>query len=303
MSVQSRHTAADRPHSPFLLRGQRQAFADGYTAITRDEDSPAGEGVEFGIRRMRRGDEAEVHANGTPRESVWVLLEGEAEFNWGCQGKCGVQRRSLFDEAPTTLHVDARTRLQVRAVSDVVEWAVISTANAREFEPRVFRPEDVEPEYRGAGLAQDACLRNVRLIFDGARRPDSNLVLGEVINYPGRWSSYPPHHHEQPELYHYRFTAPQGYGHGEVGEQVLRVQQNDTLRIPGGHDHAQVAAPGYGMYYLWIVRHLDKQRYEGFEYTREHAWLLQKDARIWEPQEGPFPGRRQVGSSQESANP
>jgi 5-deoxy-glucuronate isomerase len=291
MRVQSQPSPQAALSSPLLVRGQRDGFADGYTAITRDADSPPGAGVEFGIRRMRRGAEVEVHSSGAPRESVWVLLDGEAEVNWGCQGNCRVQRRSLFDEAPTTLHVDAKTHLHVHAVSDVVEWAVISTANAREFEPRVFRPEDVEPEYRGAGLAQDTCLRNVRLIFDGARRPDSNLVVGEVINYPGRWSSYPPHHHAQPELYHYRFTAPQGYGHGEVGEQVLRVQQNDTLRIPGGNDHAQVAAPGYGMYYLWIVRHLDDNPYEGFEFTREHAWLLQRDARIWQPQDGPFPGR------------
>lgn len=300
MNSPGEQTAQSLCSSPFLLRGRRGGFADGYTIITRDADSAPGAGVEFGIRRMRQGEEVEVHANGTRRESVWVLLDGQAEFNWGGQGNCRVQRQSLFDEAPTTLHVDANTRLHVRAVSDVVEWAVISTANAREFEPRVFRPEDVEPEYRGAGLAQDACLRNVRLIFDGVRRPDSNLVLGEVINYPGRWSSYPPHHHEQPELYHYRFTAPQGYGHGEVGEQVFRVQQNDTLRIPGGQDHAQVAAPGYGMYYLWIVRHLQDNRYAGFEFTRDHAWLLQAEAQIWEPTGGPFPGRRKAISPRES---
>jgi 5-deoxy-glucuronate isomerase len=273
-----------------LLRGPQGGFIAGYTPITREVQGP-GIAVDFGIRRMRRGEETEVGGAGTTQESVWVLLQGEAEFNWGCQGSCRVQRHSLFDEAPTTLHVDANTRLHVHAMSDTVEWAVIATQNAREFEPRVFRPEDIDPEYRGRGLAQDTCLRNVRLIFDRARRPDSNLVVGEVINYPGRWSSYPPHHHAQPELYHYRFTSPQGYGHGEVGERVFRVRQNDTLRIPGGNDHAQVAAPGYGMYYLWIVRHLRDAPYEGFTFAPGHEWLLQRDAPIWEPSEGPFPGR------------
>jgi 5-deoxy-glucuronate isomerase len=277
--------------SELLRRGPQDSFQPGYTAITREVEAP-GIAVDFGIRRMQRDDEVEVGGSGASQESVWVLLQGEAEFDWGCQGRCRVQRGSLFDEAPTTLHIDANTRLQVRALSETVEWAVVASENLRQFEPRVFRPEDIAPEYRGNGLAQDACLRNVRLIFDRTGRPDSNLVIGEVINYPGRWSSYPPHHHAQPELYHYRFTAPQGYGHGEVGEQVFRVRQNDTLRIPGGHDHAQVAAPGYGMYYLWIVRHLQDDPYEGFTFTAEHQWLLKSDAAIWEPAEGPFPGRR-----------
>jgi len=274
-----------------LLRSHRDGFKLGYTAVTREADSPSGAGVDFGIRRMQRGEEIDIGNSGTTQESVWVLMNGQAEFIWGSQKTCRVQRQSLFDEAPTTLHVDSSTRVVVRAISDQVEWAVIATTNNRTFKPRVYRPDDIEPEYRGLGLAQDACLRNVRLIFDRTRRPDSNLVLGEVINYPGRWSSYPPHHHDQPEWYHYRFTGPQGYGHGEVGDKVYRIQQFDTLRIPGGHDHAQVAAPGYGMYYLWIVRHLEGRPYEGFEYTPEHAWLLDGEARIWEPAEGPFPGR------------
>jgi 5-deoxy-glucuronate isomerase len=98
--------------------------------------------------------------------------------------------------------------------------------------------------------------------------------LGEVINSPGKWSSYPPHHHLQPEFYHYRFTLPQGYGHAELGDDILKIRHGDTVEIPGGLDHAQVSAPGYGMYYLWVVRHLPKQPYTGFEFTREHEWVL-----------------------------
>ena len=81
-------------------------------------------------------------------------------------------------------------------------------------------------------------------------------VLGEVVTMPGRWSSYPPHHHPQPEIYHYRFTRPQGYGHAELGDDVLKVKQFDTVKIFDGNDHAQCAAPGYGMYYSWVIRHL-----------------------------------------------
>ena len=113
----------------------------------------------------------------------------------------------------------------------------------------------------------------VRTIFDGRNRPQAKLVLGEVVTFPGRWSSYPPHHHPQPEIYHYRFTDPRGYGHAELGDDVLKVQQHDTIKILDFNDHSQVAAPGYGMYYIWAIRHLDGDPYTVPEFTREHAWL------------------------------
>ena len=134
-------------------------------------------------------------------------------------------------------------------------------------------------------MVQDACRRNVRLIFDYDNNPESNLVLGEVVNYPGRWSSYPPHHHDQPEIYYYRFTEPQGYGHAELGDSVFKVQQNDTMIIPPQLDHAQVSAPGYGMWYLWVIRHLEGNPYTGFEFTEDHAWTLDPANQGWEPQE------------------
>ena len=109
-------------------------------------------------------------------------------------------------------------------------------------------------------------------------------MLGEVVNLPGDWSSYPPHHHAQPEIYHYRFTAPQGYGHAELGDEVFKIRQYDTLKIPAGLDHAQCAAPGYGMYYSWVIRHLPGRPYTAPEFTAEHAWTLDRDAGYWWPE-------------------
>lgn len=173
--------------------------------------------------------------------------------------------------------------MKIKPLSEKVEWAVARTTNPKSFEPRLFLPNELQPEYRGKGLAQDACLRNVRLIFDLEQRPESNLVIGEVINYPGRWSSYPPHHHQQPEIYHYRFSKPQGYGHSELGDDVLKVRNYDTVKIPGGKDHAQVSAPGYAMYYLWIIRHMENNPYRGFEFTKDHEWVLDPHQQGWSP--------------------
>jgi 5-deoxy-glucuronate isomerase len=270
-----------------LFRGPPAEFPHGYTGITRAADAsdargPA-TGLEFGIQRLKPGE----HLRETsPFETVWVLLRGRAEIEFdGTRAR--VQRESIFDEPPTALHVARDTPVALRAEADDTEWAVVRAANERAFAPRLFLPSELKPEYRGAGLVQNACLRNVRLIFDRAARPESNLVVGEVVNYPGRWSSYPPHHHDQPEIYHYRFTAPHGYGHAELGDDVLKVRHGDTVVIPPGRDHAQVSAPGYGMYYLWMIRHLPGNPYTGFTFAAEHAWTLDAAHQGWKPRDPP----------------
>ncbi len=259
----------------------RDGFPEGYTQITSELDPI---GVEFGILRLKAGQEFIERFAG---EVVWLLMSGEAavahrKSEDSKPGAAAIQRKSLFDDEPTALHVSIGTTVALKAITDC-EFSVIRTENNEKFETKLFLPSDVKPEYRGKGLVQDACLRNVRLVFDRENRGQSRLVIGEVVNYPGRWSSYPPHHHDQPEIYHYRFTMPQGYGHGEVGEDVFKIRNGDTLSIQGGQDHAQVSAPGYGMYYLWIVRHLENNPYMGFEFTEEHRWVLDPKNQGWEP--------------------
>jgi 5-deoxy-glucuronate isomerase len=236
-------------------------------------------GFEFGLLRLRAGA---AHRETTKQETVLVLLDGEVEAQVGDRTFTAA-RRSLFDEGPSTFHCGAGTALAVRARGRAAEFAVIRADNPCSLPIRAYTPAETTTEDRGAGLVQGACRRLVRTIFDYSTRPDSALVVGEVVNFPGRWSSYPGHHHPQPEVYHYRFTLPQGYGHAEIGDTVFKVRSGDTTTIPGGLDHAQVSAPGYGMYYLWIVRHLPRRPYKGFTFTREHTWLLDPKNQGWQP--------------------
>lgn len=275
-------------HSDIFVHGPHAGFGAGYTPVTRalkpTTVSTAEPEMDFGIRKTTAG---EIVAETHPSESAWVLLHGEAELEFANRRET-VRRGSLFDEAPTALHLGPATPVQIRALADT-EWAIVRTVNERSFAPTLYRPENLKPEYRGAGLVQNACLRNVRLIFDTTTRPEANLVLGEVVNYPGRWSSYPPHHHDQPEIYHYRFTHPDGYGHAELGEDVVKVRAHDTVVIPAGLDHAQVSAPGYGMYYLWMIRHLPGNPYTGFTFSPEYMWTLDPAQQGWLPPALPSP--------------
>jgi 5-deoxy-glucuronate isomerase len=272
------------PSPDHFIRGPRVGFPTGYSEITRAQHTSTVQTAEpemdFGVRVMTAGEVvAETHSS----ETAWVLLHGEAELEFAGRRE-RVRRQSLFDEAPTALHLGPGTAVTVRALAVGTEWAIVRTVNEHSnFGPTLYRPADLKPEYRGAGLVQNACLRNVRLIFDYTTRPEANLVLGEVVNYPGRWSSYPPHHHDQPEIYHYRFTHPDGYGHAELGEEVVKVRAYDTTVIPPGLDHAQVSAPGYGMYYLWFIRHLPGNPYTGFTFTAAHQWTLDPAQQGWQP--------------------
>ena len=265
-----------------LVDRHRGGFPFGRTEVTREGETEMDTGIDFGIHRLRGGERI---FESDAKETAWLLMGGQADVRWEGHNT-PVRRSSLFDEPPAVLHVPGGTAVTIDSHTDT-EWAVMRAANERRFPARLFRPEELQPEYRGAGLVQDASLRNVRLVFDGNNRPEANLVLGEVVNYPGRWSSYPPHHHAQPEIYHYRFTLPQGYGHAEVGDHVFKVRSYDTLKILDGAGHAQVSAPGYGMYYIWVVRHLPGNRYAGFTFDEDHKWVLDPGSQGWRPAGGP----------------
>ena len=272
-----------------VITQHRDGFPAGFTAITTAGEADADTGISMGVLRLAAGSRHSVTLAG---ETAFLLMDGRISGQAGGL-EFELARRSLFDDSPACVHAPAGTPVEIRALSDA-ELTVYGCDNRSSFTPRVFRTGDVADERRGEGQVGGRCLRLVRTIFDGRNSPpEVHLVLGEVVTLPGGWSSYPPHHHPQPEIYHYRFTHPQGFGHAELGEQVFKVRQYDTIKIMAGNDHAQCAAPGYGMYYSWVIRHLPGQPYTVPEFTAEHSWTMQPGAKYWEPAEAGKPtGKR-----------
>ena len=255
-------------------------FQHGYNGIT-EEDEPADNAMmDFGILLLHAGECRECHLG---KERAFLLLQGGVTFRFN-----GLERRanrqSLLEESPVVLHVPRGASVQIVGTTDA-EIAVMRTRHEATFAPRFYEQDETSSERRGAGTMGETSTRLVRTTFDDRNAPEANLVVGEVVTFPGKWSSYPPHHHPQPEIYHYRFFPEHGFGHAAVGDAVLKVGHGDTVKILQGVSHPQVAAPGYAMYYLWVIRHLDGNRYGEKSGTpifeSEHLWVTEKDAVIW----------------------
>jgi 5-deoxy-glucuronate isomerase len=62
------------------------------------------------------------------------------------------------------------------------------------------------------------------------------------------------------------------------------VRSGDTVCIPAGMTHPQCTPPGYALWYLWAIRHLDGCPYKQPEYPvflPEHLWVQRKDEPYW----------------------
>lgn len=254
----------------------RKGFHKSYTEMTTMRQDG---GIGFGIMRLKNGEL--LGYENKEEEHCFVLLNGKVKFSADDMDDIVMERKSLLDESPATLLVGPYTGFRVEGMKDNTELASITAKNHASFKSKLFKPAHVETEHRGKGKLNNTACRYVRTVFDKRNMPKSNLVVGEVITLPGRWSSYPPHHHPQPEIYFYRFFPEEGYGFAQVGNDVYKVENNDLIKITEGKDHPQVAAPGYTMWYLWVIRHLPRKPYIEPEFTKKHEWVFENDKRVW----------------------
>ena len=267
-----------------MLLKHKHSFQPGYEPIVDRAGANGDTLMDFGVLTLLPG---ESWHSGHADEKAILLMAGAVDLAWSAAGKVGAgqqaraSRQSLLDESPAVLHLPEGDEAELIAGDAGAELLVMRTENPRRFPARYFPPEACRSEARGAGTMQETSTRIVRTVFDDSNAPESNLVLGEVVTSPGKWSSYPPHHHPQPEIYHYRFAPEQGFGLTVIGEEPHLLRHQDTVIIRDKEDHPQVSAPGYAMWYVWVIRHLDGNRYTGPYFTPEHTWVQDPAAAIW----------------------
>jgi 5-deoxy-glucuronate isomerase len=143
---------------------------------------------------------------------------------------------------------------------------------------RVITPADQELAERGEANWS----RSVRTIL-GPNDDAGRLLVGETINPSGNWSSYPPHKHDEhnpphevqlEEVYMFKVDPPGGFGvqllYDRDGQQAFTVRDNDVAAIKSGY-HPVVGAPGYSLYYLWVMAGRGRQMIPALD--PQHAWV------------------------------
>lgn len=263
-----------------MLIKKKNEFRRGYNQITSEDEKDNNTMMDFGIIILEKND---VYTNDEKKERAFLLMSGDVTFEFD-DASYSVRRNSLLDELPYTLHVSKNTKVKLTATSKC-EICYVATKNGNDFKSVFYKPEDTRSEQRGKGTMKETSTRIVRTIFDKANAPYANLVLGEVVNYPGKWSSYPPHHHPQPEIYHYRIYPKHGFGISILGDDAYKVFDGDTIKILNDKVHPQVSAPGYAMYYIWAIRHLENNPYITPVFVKEHMWVMEENAFIWPEEE------------------
>ena len=252
----------------------KQSLENGYNEYI-SLNSPAGRlsMMDVGVVILEQG-ERYTFGGDAEKECGIVLVEGAVTFCWDGETETA-NRPNCFDYKGWCLHLPKGKCCTVTAAARS-ELYVQSALNEREFPAKMYRPDDVIVQRLGAdGEVAGKMRRNVCTYFEYANAPYSNMVLGEVINIPGLWSSYPPHYHPQPEVYYYRFDKPQGFGACFIGEEAFKIADGSFCAVPGGLDHPQVTAPGYPMYYVWMIRHFPGDPWKDRNFNPAHQWLLQ----------------------------
>lgn len=223
-------------------------------------------------------DAGESYTFDEPEKEIAVLLfAGKVTFAWDGKTITG-ERPDCFRYEAYCLHAGCGTKVTVTAGAHS-ELYIQKTVNSKPFAAVLYTPDTVQVQHAGANGELMGCMRReIKTFFDYDNAPYSNMVLGEVLNFPGKWSSYPPHHHPQPEVYFYRFDYPAGFGAGFANGEIYKTGHNGLAVINRGF-HSQTAAPGYAMCYAWGIRHLDG---DPWKKTRiddpEHEWLWKPDA-------------------------
>jgi 5-deoxy-glucuronate isomerase len=220
------------------------------------------EALGFGLARLAAGEAMPVAAEGC--EWTVVVLSGavqayvgEAELTSGPFGS----RKNVFGGKASAVYLPPGTEGRIEAQAPA-RLAVAQARSDTGAGPTVITPDDVRTKTVGAYNWQ----REVHDIVDG-RLAAGRLLVGETFNRTGCWSSYPPHRHDEDrlpveanleEVYFFQVDPPQGFGFQRVYtddrdlDESYAVEHDDVVILPRGY-HPVAAAPGYRVYYLWLM--------------------------------------------------
>lgn len=249
----------------------------GYNSYIDAAVDDMGTMMDVGLLCMEAGESYRILE--TEKESAVLLFSGKVQLRWG-ENEALADRPDTFRREGYCLLCPRGVEIEITALLHS-ELYIQQTVNEVDYEPVLYTPDTVDIEEAGAdGELLGGMRRDIKTYFDYDNAPFSNMVLGEVLSFPGKWSSYPPHSHPQPEVYFFRFDRPQGFGCGFANDEIYKTEHNGCAVINFG-SHSQCTAPGYACVYAWGIRHLPNDPWKKTRIDEEaHLWLGERDANV-----------------------
>lgn len=253
----------------------------GFTKISGIEDADM-KLTEFGIINLKKGKEYSADTGNF--ETALIVLGGNCDI-YGKDFKFSIAdgRKDVFSGKPYTVYIPPKTSYSVKVTTDV-EIAWTASPSTAKNKPYMISPGQVKEVHIGKENYQ----RNAYLILTDEFY-SGHFFIGEAFVPSGNHASYPPHRHDfdnlpvevdMEEVYFFRFNPEQGYGIQKIYTDdksidfTCTVKQNDTTLIPRGY-HPVINAPGYTMYYLWIMAGRNNRKFLSV-IDPEHKWITGK---------------------------
>jgi 5-deoxy-glucuronate isomerase len=276
-----------------MLLYKAAPLKSGYNKIVSPENAPL-KHLEFGRLLLEPGQQYDLEADG--REKAICLLSGvcQAEVRSSKSEPRIFQlgpRADAFDPSPWCLYSPRQAGVTVTALKGACQLAISFSDAPRDTQPALITPKETKIARPGAANWR----RDVYTLL-GADVDCCRLLVGETLNLPGNWSSYPPHKHdvlnppsESPmeEVYFFLVKPPTGFAvqivytgddDPEPFEEVYLLHDGDTVVLPKGY-HPVASAPGYTLYYFWALAG-EERRYGAWSDDPKHAWLRGAEAII-----------------------
>jgi 5-deoxy-glucuronate isomerase len=244
-------------------------------AVGKDTDL-----IRLDIAGLDAGDSASFVRDDEEMFIVVLCGEVDVDVDGRSLGRAG-GRSSVFESPGHAVYAPPAASVALTAGDAPVELAICSApleAGSVPAAARIVGPED----QRIAEVGADNWARTVRTML-GPEHPAGRLLVGETINPPGNWSSYPPHKHdthEPPrevqleEIYWFKVEPAHGFGvqirYDDERTECFPVRDGDAAVIKSGY-HPVVAAPGYRLYYLWVMAGRGREMAPYLD--PKHAWV------------------------------
>jgi 5-deoxy-glucuronate isomerase len=196
-----------------------------------------------------------VSANTKGREVCLIGLKG--------QGTVTIDGRQYSMKPYDTLYIPPGMTYEVTTneMVDIVE----SSAPTKKAGEVIYIPIEkikADPKlHMNAG--KETYKREIHKTID-LNIPADRLLCGVTFSAPGNWTSWPPHEHgkSKEEVYLYIDIPKPGFGIQMMYDDMKKpyvldaVFEDDAVIITKGY-HPNVAAPGFGMNFVWMMAALD----------------------------------------------